>query len=75
MKNGRGLDCECDFEMIKGEDLRQAENRLTILPLVVAQQEGELDGCSREFVEITRWSFCERKNNCERRQPRTISRY
>lgn len=43
--------------MIKGKDLRQAENRLTILPLVVAQQEGELDGCSREFVEITRGPF------------------
>ena len=63
--------------MIKGKDLRQAENRLTILPLGRSNSRREkwvvAQGSSSRSLVV----FCpveiERKNNCERRQPKTIS--
>ena len=44
--------------MIKGKDLRQAENRLTILPLGVVTAAGGRNGSLlKELVKITRGLF------------------
>jgi hypothetical protein len=59
--------CECDLEMIKGKDLRQAVNRLTILPLNVVTAGGRigwlLKGARGDHVVGLLSCWDERKNN------------
>jgi hypothetical protein len=55
--DGRRIDCECDFKMIKGKDLRQAKNRLTILPLGVVTAGGRNGSLLKGAPRDHSWSF------------------